>query len=90
MFQRSDGYLDRLGRKERARPSEIQWQRAQYLLRVSIATAGTVILLGACLYRRVRHPEWTGGQALEALWPLYLAGAASICTAWLFGNARNE
>jgi hypothetical protein len=90
MFQSGNGYPDRLGRKKQARPSQVQRQRAPYLLRVSVATAGTAILLGACLYRRVWHPEWTGGQALEALWPIYLAGSASICAAWLFGNARNE
>lgn len=84
MFQRSD--VDRLGSEEPPRPS----RRTLDFLYISVATAGTLVLLGACLYRRLRHPEWTGGQALQVLWPFYLAGALSICTAWLFNDAKSE
>jgi hypothetical protein len=90
MVQRSDSNLDRLERKERSKPSQVQWQRAQVLLCLSAATAGTLVLLGACLYRRARHPEWTGAQALEALWPLYLASALSICLGWLFSDGKGK
>jgi len=90
MFQRSDGNLNRLDRKEQARPSQLQRQRALDILWVWAASAGTLVLLGACLYRRLRHPEWTGGQALQVLWPFYLAGAMSICVGWIFSDAKSE
>jgi hypothetical protein len=89
LFQRGDQNLDVMDRKEVARPSQLQWLRAPHFLCISIATAGTLALLGACLYRRLRHPEWTGGQALQALWPIYLAGVSSICIGWLF-NAKGK
>lgn len=90
MFQRSDNNLDQLDRKQPQGPTQPQLRRAQELLCISVASAGTLVLLGACLYRRLRHPEWTGGQALTALWPFYLAGALSICTGWLFSDAKGE
>jgi hypothetical protein len=39
---------------------------------------GVAALLGASLYRRWLHPDWTGAQALAALWPVYIAGAISV------------
>jgi len=85
MFQRSGEQLD--GRR-RARPS--RGVRAQEILGITVATVGTLILFGACLYRRLRHPDWTGGQALEAFWPLYIAGALSICIGWFLNDLDND
>jgi hypothetical protein len=48
-----------------------------------VTVAGGIALLGACVYRSVAHPEWTAGEALDALWPLYLAGALSLVVGWL-------
>jgi hypothetical protein len=45
--------------------------------------AGGLSLLGACLFRYVARPDWSAGEALEALWPLYLAGALSLVLGWL-------
>lgn len=58
-----------------------RWLREQ-LATVAIV-AGGLGLLGACLYRHVARPEWTAAEALEALWPLYLAGALSLILGWL-------
>ena len=48
-----------------------------------VIVAGGVALLGACVFRYVAYPDWTAGEALEALWPLYLAGALSLLVGWL-------
>jgi hypothetical protein len=42
------------------------------------AVLGGLLLFGIGGYRRLWHPDWSGGQALVTLWPLYLAGAAPI------------
>lgn len=48
-----------------------------------VIVAGGIGLLGACVLRYVAYPDWTAGEALEALWPLYLAGALSLMLGWL-------
>ena len=58
-----------------------RWLREQVVTLVIVA--GGAGLLGACLYRYVAYPDWTAGEALEALWPLYLAGALSLVLGWL-------
>ena len=45
--------------------------------------AGGVGLLTGCVYRFAAHPEWSAREALEILWPLYLAGAFSLLLGWL-------
>jgi hypothetical protein len=67
----------------RTQASRGREHRSQGLVRAWAVAAGSLILLGVCLYRRIRHPDWTGGQALAALWAVYLAGAVSICGGWL-------
>lgn len=89
MFPHSHSSLRQLDRRERVSGLLPQWERVQNFLAVLASVAGALILFGACLYRRLWHPEWTGGQALEALWPFYLAGALPICIAWYFGDAEN-
>ena len=58
-----------------------RWLREQVATLVIVA--GGVGLLGACVYRYVAYPDWTAGEALGALWPLYLAGALSVLLGWL-------
>jgi hypothetical protein len=58
-----------------------RWLREQ--LATLAIVAGGLGLLGACLYRHVARPEWTASESLEALWPLYLAGALSLVLGWL-------
>jgi hypothetical protein len=45
--------------------------------------AGGMGLLTGCVYRFAAHPEWSAREALEILWPLYLAGALSLLLGWL-------
>ena len=58
-----------------------RWLREQVVTLVIVA--GGIGLLGACVFRYVAYPDWTAGEALEALWPLYLAGALSLVLGWL-------
>ena len=90
MLQICDRNLDQLGRREPPGPSRSRWRSLRSLLGLSVASVGALALLGTCLYRRLRHPEWTGAQALGALWPLYLAGAVSICSGWLCSHGKGE
>ena len=80
------GYLDLLRRMTVRTPHDRQRQPL-YLVRAWGVAAGSLILMGACLYRRIRHPDWTGGQAVAVLWPVYLVGVGSICSGWLFRDA---
>jgi hypothetical protein len=58
-----------------------RWLREQVVTLMIVG--GGIALLGACVYRYVAYPNWTAGEALEALWPLYLAGALSLVLGWL-------
>jgi hypothetical protein len=58
-----------------------RWLREQ--VATFVIVAGGIGLLGACVYRYVAHPGWTAGEALETLWPLYVAGALSLVLGWL-------
>jgi hypothetical protein len=55
MFQRGEIVFNQPAREELATPTRLGWRRRPDL--VAATTVGAVILLGACLYRRVRHPE---------------------------------
>jgi hypothetical protein len=81
------GYLDLLKRMTVRTPRN-QERHPLYLVRAWGVAAGSLILLGACLYRRIKHPDWTGGQAVAALWPVYLIAVVSICSGWLFRDAN--
>jgi hypothetical protein len=81
------GYLNLLKRMT-VRTTQAQECHPLCLVRAWGVAAGSLILLGTCLYRRVRHPDWTGGQALTVLWPVYLVGVMSICSGWLFRGAN--
>jgi len=81
------GDLDLLKRVELTGAPQDQDHRALHLVRFWGVAVGSLILLGACLYRRVKHPDWTGAQALAILWPIYLVAGISICSGWLFSNA---
>jgi hypothetical protein len=82
MFQHSS--LSHINRAKWLRLFPLERHHVRHLLTVSAMIAGAVFLLGACLYRRVWHPEWTGGQALAGLWPFYLVAALSIYFGWRF------
>ncbi len=58
-----------------------RWVREQ--LATLAIVGGGLGLLGACLFRYVVRPDWSAGEALEVLWPLYLAGALSLVLGWL-------
>lgn len=85
----NEGDLDKHYRGNDASPSRPEVRRAHARLCISGAVAGMVVLLGACLYRRWLHPDWTGAQALAALWPVYIAGAVSVCAGWYFNTAAS-
>ena len=40
-------------------PPRSLWRRMPSFLGLSVASVGALALLGTCLYRRLRHPEWT-------------------------------
>jgi len=81
------GYLDLLKRMT-MKAAQDQKRHPLYLVRAWGVAAGSSILLGACLYRRIRHPDWTGGQAVAVLWPMYVVGVVSICGGWLLRDAN--
>jgi len=81
------GYLDLLKRMTIRAPQDPE-RHPLYLVRAWGVAAGSLILLGACLYRRIKHPDWTGGQAVAVLWPVYMVGAFSICSGWLFRDGN--
>src|SRR5262249_50079061 len=54
------------------------------------AVAGAMLLFGACAYRRIWHPLWSGGEALAALWPFYAIGGGAIFVRWLLGRRATE
>jgi hypothetical protein len=58
-----------------------RWLREQAVT-LAVVSGGMGMLSG-CLYRFAAHPEWSAREALEILWPLYLAGALSLLLGWL-------
>jgi hypothetical protein len=44
---------------------------------------GGVLMIGGCIYPILFRPDWTSAQALEALWPYYLAGVVTLALGWL-------
>ena len=82
--------LNHINREKWLSMSLLEWRRTRHFLTVSAVVAGALFLLGACLYRRIWHPEWTGGQALAALWPLYLTAASSIYLGWRFNRSGSR
>ena len=79
--------LDLLKRMELSGAPHDQDHCALHPVRFWGVAVGSLILLGACLYRRIGHPDWTGAQAVAAFWPIYLVAGVSICSGWLFGDA---
>jgi len=54
------------------------------------AVAGATLLFGACAYRRIWHPQWSGGEALAALWPFYAIGGGAIFVRWLLSRRATQ
>jgi hypothetical protein len=48
-----------------------------------LIVAGGVLMIGVSIYPIEFRPEWTSAQALEELWPYYLAGAVTLALGWL-------
>jgi hypothetical protein len=47
------------------------------------AVLGALLLFAACGYRRIWHPDWSGAEALAALWPVYVLGCIPILLRWV-------
>jgi hypothetical protein len=47
-------------------------------------TIGIMSALGAYVYRRIWHADWTGAQALDVLWPYYMVSGLAFVAAWFF------
>jgi hypothetical protein len=88
MLQHSS--LNQIARGKKLRALLRERHRERHILAVSAMLAGALITLGACLYRRVWHPEWVGGQALQALWPFYIAAALSLYFGWRLSDAGSK
>ena len=48
------------------------------LIAAVLILIGGLLVIGCCVYRVFVCPEWTFDEALRALWPFFLAGAASL------------
>jgi hypothetical protein len=46
------------------------------------AVLGALLLFAACGYRRIWHPDWSGAEALAAIWPVYVVGCIPILVRW--------
>lgn len=44
---------------------------------------GGFLIFGAFIFRVFIHPEWTSHEALAALWPYLVVGAAILTLGWL-------
>ena len=58
------------------------------LLAAILIVIGGLLVIGSLVYRVFVRPEWTFEQALQALWPFFLAGAASLMFGWLVDRAE--
>lgn len=54
-----------------------------------LVTVGGALMIGGGVYRVFIRPEWTSGQALDALWPTFLAGFVSLLLGWLADRAES-
>jgi hypothetical protein len=50
---------------------------------------GGLLLIGSCVYRVFVQPEWTFEEALNALWPFFLAGTACLALGWFIDRRQN-
>lgn len=50
---------------------------------------GGLLMIGGCVYRVFIHPEWTSEQALDALWPFFLAGIVTLMLGWLVDRTES-
>ena len=65
-----------------------EWARTTDALFNAAVIACACLFIAACLYRRLWQPNWSGAEALEALWIFYAAGGALIAFALLFREKR--
>ena len=50
---------------------------------------GGLLLIGGCVWRVFVQPEWTFEEALNALWPFFLAGTACLALGWFIDRAQS-
>lgn len=54
----------------------------------ALVVIGGMLMIGGCVYRVFVRPEWTSEQALETLWPFFLAGVVTLMLGWLLDRAE--
>ena len=59
------------------------------LVSVSLIVMGGLLLIGGCVWRVFVQPEWTFEEALNALWPFFLSGAACLALGWFVDRAQS-
>jgi hypothetical protein len=50
---------------------------------------GVTLMIGGGVYRVFIRPEWTTVQALDALWPFFLAGVITLVLGLLLDRAES-
>src|SRR5262249_583635 len=78
------------GREHHVGLSPALWSHVRGFVAISLAIVGTLLLAGAFFYHRLWHPDWTGVQALQALWLCYLAAAMAIYLSWRLSEAWSK
>jgi F0F1-type ATP synthase assembly protein I len=57
------------------------------LVAAVLVIVGGLLVIGGGTYRVFVRPEWTSEQALDALWPFFLAGVVTVMLGWLIDRA---
>ena len=57
------------------------------LIAALLVIIGGLLVIGGGTYRVFVRPEWTFEQAFDALWPVFLVGAATVVLGWLVDRA---
>jgi hypothetical protein len=86
MLERGEASLDRLEGEEPARRSLRLFEFMREYLAFGAASLGALLVICAWVYRRTARPDWTGGEAFEALWPIHLVAALAIYLSWRWNN----
>jgi hypothetical protein len=54
----------------------------------TLIVLGGFLTIGGLVYRVFVQPEWTFGEALYTLWPVFLVGTASLMLGWFVDRAE--
>jgi hypothetical protein len=60
------------------------------LVSAALIAIGGLLVIGACVYRVFIHPEWPFDDALNVLWPFFLAGGACLTLGWLVDRSLSR